>query len=166
MASDPSAVWALTSPSGMSRWPAPGSSALASRSRVRTTRTTARTSRIAEMTFGDTGSLWPIRGGGVRTVHFVTLGAVVELGGQSVDQRVDLAGPVPPEHGVEPQPAQVVPRHGPVDREAYVAAVVVRRTEGGAATGSDHRHRPDDQHDQRREEPGHGALTAPRPRRP
>src|SRR5690348_11021080 len=105
MASEPSAVWALTRPRGMSRRPAPGSSSLASRSRVRTTRTTARTSRIAEMTFGDTGSLWPIGDGSAGVVHSPALAGLVELRGEPVDQRVDLARPVSPQHGVEAQPA-------------------------------------------------------------
>ncbi len=92
----------------MSSRPAPGSSDLASRNRVRTTSTTARTSRIAEMTFGDTASLWRIGQGSAGGVHFVAF--VVQLGGQQVDQGVHLAGPVAPQGGVEAQSAQVVAR--------------------------------------------------------
>src|SRR4051812_47785388 len=131
MASAPTVVWALTRFTGMSTRPAPGSSERASLRRVRTTSTTASTSRIVETTFADTGSLWRIRRGTARIVRVLScplLGLLVELGGEQVDQRVDLAGAVAAQRGVEPETAQVVTGDGSVDREAHVGAVVVRRT--------------------------------------
>src|SRR4051794_25254029 len=112
MASVPSAVWAFTRPTGMSNRPAPGSSDRASRGRVGTTSTTARTSRMAETTFADTGSLWRIGHRCAGAVHFVTF--VVQLGGQQVDQGIHLAGPVTTHSGVEAQSPQVVPGDRPV----------------------------------------------------
>src|SRR5918994_2056454 len=124
MASPPRIVWRLTTVMGMSRRPAPGASGLASRRRVRTTRTTARTSRIVEMTLGSIGSLWRTRGrtaprtpGAVDPViRLVT--RLVELRGEQLDQRIDLAGPVAAHGRVEPERAQVVARDRSLGGEA------------------------------------------------
>src|SRR4051812_39065855 len=123
MATEPTAVWALTRCTGMSRRPAPGSSDPASLRRVRRTRATASTSRIVETTFADTRSLWRIRRDTARIVHVlfrVPLRLLVELGREQVDQGVHLAGAVAAQRGVEPEPAQVVTGDGSVDREAHV----------------------------------------------
>src|SRR3954453_7264601 len=177
MAREPTAVWALTRCTGMSTRPAPGSSDRASLSRVRTTRTIASTSRIVETTFADTRSLWRTRRRTVRIVHVLfrppvrlPVPLLVELRCEQVDQRVHLAGAVAAQRGVEPETAEVLTGDGSVDGEAYVGAVVVRRAQGGASPGRDHRDRTHGEHDQHREEPGHGRftswLTSPRPPRP